>query len=259
MLVEAAGTESRDFSALRSIAYGSSPITPALLKRTLSTFGRPLFQVYGLTETHGAITQLDASDHVVDGERVHLLRSVGKPYPWVELEIVLPHSDDEAAVGEAGEICVRTEQTTAGYFNRPDETARAIDSQGWFHTGDVGRFDAEGYLYITDRIKDMIISGGENVYPIEVESVIAEYPGVSQVAVIGVVDAVWGEAVKAVVVASDGSDIDIHDLAAFTRDRLAGYKCPKTIEIVSTLPLGATGKILKRELRAQYATTLQSS
>ncbi|KSZ56375.1 fatty-acid--CoA ligase [Rhodococcus pyridinivorans KG-16] len=258
MLVEVPGAAERNFTALRSIAYGSSPITPALLKRALATFDRPLFQVYGLTETHGAITQLDATDHTTEGDRTHLLRSVGKPYPWVELKIVQPHSTDPAETGEVGEICVRSPQNTVGYFHRPEETSNAIDAEGWFHTGDVGRFDQDGYLYITDRIKDLIISGGENVYPIEVESVIAEYPGVSQVAVIGVPDPMWGEAVKAVVVTTPGQSIDARELSAFARERLAGYKCPKTIDVVQSLPLGATGKILKRELREQYAQQLST-
>lgn len=259
MMVEVPGAATRDFTALRSIAYGSSPITPALLKRALATFGRPLFQVYGLTETHGAITQLDADDHTTAGDRVHLLRSVGKPYPWVELRIVRPYSTEPADIGESGEICVRSPQNTVGYFHRPEETAKAIDNDGWFHTGDVGRFDQDGYLFITDRIKDMIITGGENVYPIEVESVIADYPGVSQVAVIGVPDPVWGEAVKAVVIAAPGQTIEPLDLMTFARDRLAGYKCPKSIDITNALPLGATGKILKRELRNQYAQQVSTS
>jgi acyl-CoA synthetase (AMP-forming)/AMP-acid ligase II len=161
---------------------------------------------------------------------------------------------EEVAVGEAGEIYVRSPQTTEGYYRRPEETAAAIDTDGWFHTGDVGRVDSEGYVYITDRMKDMIITGGENVYPIEVESVIADYPGVSQVAVIGVEDPLWGEAVKAVVVAAAGHQLDTDSVSGFVRSRLAGYKCPKSIEIVTELPLGATGKILKRELRARYST-----
>lgn len=251
MLVDVPGAQARNFETLRSIAYGSSPITPPVLKRALATFRTPLFQVYGLTETHGAITQLDAVDHAVDGEKVRLLRSVGKPYPWVELKVVSPDGAESAA-GEPGEICVKSPQTTTGYYQRPAETAAAIDADGWFRTGDVGRIDNEGYLYITDRIKDMIITGGENVYPIEVESIIAEYPGVSQVAVIGVEDPLWGEAVKAVIVATDGYELDTEEISKFLRSQLAGYKCPKSIEVVSALPLGATGKILKRKLREQF-------
>ncbi|MBF7735384.1 MULTISPECIES: long-chain-fatty-acid--CoA ligase [Rhodococcus] len=253
MLVDVPGARERNLATLRSIAYGSSPITPWVLKRALETFRKPLFQVYGLTETHGAVTQLDSCDHAVDGEKVGLLRSVGKPYPWVDLKVMSPEGE-EVAVGEAGEIYVRSPQTTEGYYRRPEETAAAIDTDGWFHTGDVGRVDSEGYVYITDRMKDMIITGGENVYPIEVESVIADYPGVSQVAVIGVEDPLWGEAVKAVVVAAAGHQLDTDSISGFVRSRLAGYKCPKSIEIVTELPLGATGKILKRELRARYRT-----
>ncbi|MCQ4152518.1 long-chain-fatty-acid--CoA ligase [Rhodococcus qingshengii] len=252
MIVEVPGAVDRNFGALRSIAYGSSPITPAALTRALETFRTPLFQVYGLTETHGAVTQLDAVDHAVEGERVSLLRSVGKPYPWVELK-VMTSGGSEAATGESGEICIKSEQVTRGYYNRPVETELAIDTDGWFHTGDVGRIDGAGYVYITDRIKDMIITGGENVYPIEVESVIAEYPGVFQVAVIGVEDPLWGEAVKAVVVPAAGHDLDVRQITEFVRGRLAGYKCPKSIDVVAGLPHGATGKILKRELRTQYA------
>lgn len=253
MLVDVPGAQDRDFTALRSIAYGSSPITPALLKRALAVFRRPLFQVYGLTETHGAVTQLDATDHSDSPDRVHLLGSVGRPYPWVQIKIVRPHTTEEAGPGETGEICVRSPQNTSGYFNRPDETAHAIDTDGWFRTGDVGRFDDNGYLYITDRIKDMIISGGENVYPIEVESALADYPGISQVAVIGVPDPVWGEAVTAIVVPAPGATLDTLAIKDHARGRLAGYKCPKSVHLASSLPLGATGKILKRTLREQFA------
>ncbi len=253
MLVDVPGAERADVGALRSIAYGSAPITPALLRRTLRTFGTPLFQVYGLTETHGAVTQLDAEDHSTDPDRAHLLRSVGRPYPWVELSIRTASGKD-APRGEQGEICVRTPQATRGYHRRDAETAATIDPDGWLHTGDIGRIDADGYVYVTDRLKDMIITGGENVYPTEVEAVLGDHPGVAQVAVVGLPHDTWGEVVTAFVVAAPGHEATAADLRAFARTRLAGYKVPKAVHVVDTLPLGATGKILKRALREQFAT-----
>ena len=252
MLVDVPGADQADVGALRSIAYGSAPITPALLRRTLRTFGTPLFQVYGLTETHGAVTQLDAADHSTDPERAHLLRSVGRPYPWVELTIRTA-SGTEATSGEQGEICVRTPQATRGYHRRDAETAATIDADGWLHTGDIGRVDADGYVYVTDRLKDMVITGGENVYPTEVEAVLGDHPDVAQVAVVGLPHDTWGEEVTAFVVPAPGHEPTEADLRAFARSRLAGYKVPKTVHIVSALPLGATGKILKRSLREQFA------
>ncbi len=252
MLVDVPAAGQADVGALRSIAYGSSPITPALLRRTLRTFGTPLFQVYGLTETHGAVTQLDADEHSTEPERAHLLRSVGRPYPWVELTIRIA-GGDEAVPGEQGEICVRTPQATRGYHRRDAETAATIDADGWLHTGDIGRVDADGYVYVTDRLKDMVITGGENVYPTEVEAVLGDHPAVAQVAVVGLPHDTWGEVVTAFVVTTPGHEPTEAALRAFARTRLAGYKVPKTVHVVTALPLGATGKILKRALRAQFA------
>lgn len=259
MLVDLPHAAAQDYSALRSIAYGSSPITPALLRRALSTFrGTPLFQVYGLTETHGAVTQLDAADHSTDPERSRLLRSVGKAYPWVELKIMAT-PDEEADTGKTGEIWVRTLQATKGYFARSRETAETITPDGWLRTGDIGYLDSERYLFVTDRLKDMIITGGENVYPTQIEAVLAEYPGVAQVAVVGIPDPTWGEAVTAFVVPHPGSAVDEAGLRAFARSRLAGYECPKTIHIVPSLPLGPTGKILKYQLRTDASPRSQNA
>ncbi|MFI5954503.1 long-chain-fatty-acid--CoA ligase [Cryptosporangium sp. NPDC051539] len=252
MLCDLPGAAGRDYSALRSIAYGASPITPAQLRRALATFGRPLFQLYGLTETQGAIVQLDAEDHDPDGPRAHLMRAAGKPYPWVELRIVDPATGAEASTGEAGEILVRSVVNTPGYHNQPDATSALLDDDGWLHTGDIGRLDGEGYLTISDRLKDMIITGGENVYPVEVEAVLADHPDVAGVAVVGRADPRWGEAVTAVVVPRPGSALTADDLIGFARPRLAGYKLPKYVDFVEALPLGPTGKVLKRELRAEY-------
>jgi acyl-CoA synthetase (AMP-forming)/AMP-acid ligase II len=249
MLVDQPGAATRDYSALRSIAYGASPITPALLRRALETFGRPLFQVYGMTETHGAITQLDAVDHDPGGPREHLLVTAGRPYPWVELKIIRLGTAGPSDVDEPGEICVRSPQNTPGYYRKPEETAATIDAEGWLHTGDIGSIDAEGYLTIKDRLKDMIITGGENVYPAEVEAILAEHPDIASVAVVGQPNDRWGELVTAVVVPRPGATIEPAQLIAFAKSRLASYKCPKAVEIVDSLPLGSTGKVLKRELR----------
>ena len=200
MIVDLPGAARRDYSPLRSIAYGSSPITPALLRRALKATQTNLFQVYGMTETHGAITQLDAADHDPGGTREHLLRSAGRPYPWVELKTIRVSDGQPCAIGEEGEICVRSPQNTPGYHNRPIETAATVDRDGWLHTGDIGYLDADGFVFISDRLKDMIITGGENVYPAEVEAALAEHPAVEAVAVVGRPDDRWGEVVTAVAV-----------------------------------------------------------
>jgi acyl-CoA synthetase (AMP-forming)/AMP-acid ligase II len=251
-LIDVPHAADRDWSALRAITYGASPITPALLRRALKTFRRPLFQVYGLTETHGAITQLVADDHDPGGPREHLLRTAGKPYDWVELRTVDVETKQQTPPGVMGELWVRSPGVTPGYFNRPEETAASIDNDGWLHTGDVASIDEHGYLTIRDRVKDMIITGGENVYAVEVEAVLADHPAVSAVAVIAVPDERWGEAVRAVVVLTEGEGADADELRSFARERLAGYKVPKAVDFVDTLPTGPTGKVLKRELRASY-------
>jgi len=244
------GVESTDFSTLRALVYGASPITDAVLVKGMETFGCEFIQVYGLTETTGAITQLDGVDHDPEG-RPNLLRSCGKPYPWVEVRIVDASTGEDTPTGAVGELWTRSHQNMAGYWNNPEATADAITPQGWFRTGDAGYVDDEGFLYLHDRVKDMIVSGGENVYPAEVENVLAKHPGVADVAVIGVPDDKWGEAVKAIVVRS-GPDVTEDELIAFARENLAGYKLPKSVDFAETLPRNPSGKLLKRELREPY-------
>ncbi len=252
MLTSVAGAADRDYSALRSIAYGASPITTPVLKAALRTFRCSLYGIYGLTESTGGVLQLDPADHDPDGPREHLLRSAGKPLPWVEMRIVDPEAGAERGAGEVGEVWLRAPNVMAGYFNRPDETAAALPGEGWLRTGDGGYVDEDGYLFLTDRIKDMIVTGGENVYPIEVEEALAQHPDVVDVAVIGVPDERWGEAVKALVIARPGSAPTVEALIGFARVRLAGYKLPRSVDFVEELPRTPSGKVLKRELRERY-------
>jgi acyl-CoA synthetase (AMP-forming)/AMP-acid ligase II len=204
-------------------------------------------QAYGLTETTGAICLLSGPDHAAGGER---LRSCGLPVFGCEVRIV-DENGAERPAGAVGEILIRGESVMKGYWKRPEATAEAI-RDGWFHSGDAGYFDADGYLYIHDRVKDMIVSGGENVYPAEVESVLFSHPAVADAAVIGVPDERWGEAVKAVVVLAPGARADEAEILEFCRGKIAGYKRPKSVDFVDSLPRNPTGKILKRVLRERY-------
>jgi long-chain acyl-CoA synthetase len=259
MLTSVPGAAERDYSALRSIAYGASPITTPVLKSALRTFGCPLFGVYGLTETTGGVVQLDPDDHDPDGPREHLLRSAGRPRPWMELRVVDPLSGRGLPSGAVGEVWMRGPNVMAGYANRPEETAKALTPDGWLRTGDGGYLDEDGYLFLTDRIKDMIVSGGENVYPVEVEEALSHHPAVAEVTVIGVADERWGEAVKALVVIGPGAVTSASELIAFARERLAGYKLPQSIDFVDALPRTASGKVLKRELRDRYRSSVPAA
>jgi acyl-CoA synthetase (AMP-forming)/AMP-acid ligase II len=246
------GAAEGDYSSLRSIIYGASPITEESLRVAIRTFRCGFVQCYGMTETSGAITQLVAEDHDPDGERSHLLRSAGKPFEWIELRIVDTDTGEERASGEIGEVWTRSQQNMMGYWNNPDATGETITRDGWLRTGDAGYIDAEGYLFLTDRVKDMIVSGGENVYPIEVENVLAAHPAIADVAVIGVPDARWGETVKAVVVLKPGACAEPAELIGFCRDRIAHFKCPTSVDFIDVVPRNPSGKVLKRELREPY-------
>ncbi len=246
------GAADGDYGALRSIIYGASPITEESLKLAMGTFGCGFVQVYGMTETTGAITQLAAEDHDPDGPRSHLLRSAGRPFGWVEMRIVDAETGEDRPPGEIGELWTRSQQNMLGYWHNPEATRQTITEDGWLRTGDAGYIDAEGYLFLTDRVKDMIVSGGENVYPIEVENVLAAHPAVADVGVIGVPDERWGETVKAIVVLAPGASAEPAELIAFCRDRIAHFKCPTSVDFIEELPRNPSGKILKRELREPY-------
>jgi long-chain acyl-CoA synthetase len=220
----------------------------------MTTFGCGFCQVYGMTETTGAITALSFEDHDPDGPRSGLLRSAGKPLDGVEIRIIDPDTGKQADVGDVGEVQTRSAYNMAGYWGKPDETAATIDEGGWLRTGDAGYLDADGYLYLHDRIKDMIVSGGENIYPAEVENVLLSHPAVVDAAVIGVPDERWGETVKAIVVLAPDADVHETTLIAHCRADLAHYKCPTSVDTMDALPRNPSGKILKRELRAPYWT-----
>ncbi|MBS0527322.1 MAG: long-chain-fatty-acid--CoA ligase [Proteobacteria bacterium] len=247
-LVQAPQIRETDLSSLRLIVYGASPIPAELLKQAMKIFPCGFQQVYGLTETTGAITVLPARDH--DPGDARKLLSCGYAQKGVELRIVGDDGKDLPA-GRVGEIAVRSAQVMGGYWKLPEATARAVQGD-WFFTGDAGYLDDKGYLYIYDRVKDMIVSGGENIYPAEVESALFGHPSVADVAVIGVPDERWGEAVKAVVVKKAGADVTPAELINWARERIAGYKLPKSVDFIDTLPRNPTGKILKRELRKAY-------
>jgi len=245
MILQHPAIEGADLTCLEQVYYGASPISEDVLKRAQARFGASFTQLYGLTETIGVGSWLSPAAH---GEG--RLRSCGVASPGVELRITL--DGRPAAPGEVGEIEIRSDGVMKGYWKRPEATARAIDADGWFRSGDAGYFDDEGYLYIHDRVKDMIVTGGENVYPAEVENALFGHPAVADAAVIGVPDERWGEAVKAVVVLRPGADTDAAAIIAHCRQRIAGYKTPKSVDFVEALPRNPSGKVLRRELREPH-------
>lgn len=237
-----------DLRSLRHIVYGASPISETLLAQALSHFPCEFGQVYGLTETGGTIAYLSSEDHRSgDPQRI---RSCGRPMPGIDIRVV-DASGTALPPGEIGEIVCRSGQVMRGYHNAPGPTAEVLRGE-WLHTGDAGYFDAAGYLYIHDRVKDMIISGGENIYPAEVEGALLSHPAVADAAVIGIPDPSWGESVKAFVVLRPGAAATSTELTEHARARIARFKVPRDITFVSTLPRNAAGKLLKRELRQPY-------
>lgn len=248
--------ENADFSHLKVLVYGASPISEEVLAACVEKFKPCKFwQAYGLTETTGAVVNLPPEDHDPDGPNKHRLRSCGVAGPGVELKIVADDGETSMPAGEVGEIWVRSPQVMKGYWNRPDETEKSITSDGWFKSGDAGYLDDDGYLFIHDRVKDMIVSGGENVYPAEVENALMKHDAIADVAVIGVPHEKWGETAKAVVVVAEGSDADdatAQSIIDFAKTQLATFKCPTSVDWVDALPRNPTGKILKKDLREPY-------
>lgn len=236
-----------DYSSLKYILYGASPIQESLLLQAQEIFGCSFIQVYGLTETTGGATVLKPEDH--DPARGKL-RSCGQPSPGVEVRIV-DEAGKEVPTGDVGEITMKSACVMKGYWNRKEATEDAV-RDGWFYTGDAGYTDDEGFIYIHDRVKDMIVSGGENVYPAEVENALFKHPQIADVAVVGVPDDRWGEAVKAIVVAEKDTSPDPKEIIAWAKTQIAGYKVPKTVDFIDALPRNPSGKILRRELRDPY-------
>lgn len=247
MLTQMPGVDERDFSSLKTISYGASPIAEDLLKRAVDLFGAKFTQLYGLTETVGLGTFLPPEAHDPAWGK---LRSCGVPYPGSIVHVVGP-DNQPLPQGEVGEIVIRGGYVMKGYWNRAEATKDALEG-GFFHTGDAGYFDEDGFLYIHDRIKDMIVSGGENIYPAEVENAIFGHPDVADVAVIGVPSEKWGEEVRAIIVLREGAQPDPDSIIAWARERIAGYKCPKSVDFIEALPRNPSGKILRKDLREPH-------
>jgi long-chain acyl-CoA synthetase len=248
-LLQVPGIEQADLSSLKWMMYGAAPMGDTLLRRAMSVLGCGFIQAYGMTETAGTVAVLVPADHQPEGPRAHLLNSVGRAYPWVQLRVIDPVTLQDAPTGTVGEIWLRSGMVMSGYWNKPDATREALMPGGWLRTGDAATIDDQGYVFLFDRFKDMIISGGENIYPAEIENVLNGHPAVQEVAVVGVPHERWGETPRAVVVLRPGHAADEAGLIAFTRDRLARYKCPTSVAFVEALPRNASGKLLKRELR----------
>jgi acyl-CoA synthetase (AMP-forming)/AMP-acid ligase II len=255
-MLAAPDVDKRDLSSLKIISYGASPISDRVLTEAMRVFGCGFLQVYGLTETCGAVTALRAHDHATEGPKAALLRSAGQPMTDVEVRVVRPGTRDDCDDGEVGELWIRSPKNMAGYWGKPQATAEAFepDPRGappWFRSGDAGYWKG-GYLFLHDRLKDMIVSGGENIYPAEVENALMLHPAVADGAVIGVPDDKWGEAVKAVVVLKPGAQATEREIVDFCRARIAHYKSPKSVDFVDAIPRNPSGKILKRVLREPY-------
>jgi acyl-CoA synthetase (AMP-forming)/AMP-acid ligase II len=251
MLLDARSPEWTVPRSLRRLYYAGSPIDPTTLREAVEVFQGRIVQSFAQMESPMFFTVLDRGDHLraTQDPDSPLVRSAGRVLPGVEL-LIADEAGQPQAHGVPGEILAKAPQTMSGYWNRPEATASAL-ADGWLHTGDVGHLDADGYLYIVDRTKDMIVTGGSNVYAREVEEVLVELPGVQEAAVVGVPHRIWGEAVTAVLVAAGDPDSDA--VVTGCRERLAGYKVPKEVVWVKQLPRNAYGKVLKRELRERLA------
>jgi acyl-CoA synthetase (AMP-forming)/AMP-acid ligase II len=241
-----------DLSALRIVGYGAAPISQSTLRQAMEVLPCGLLQVYGLTECAGTISVLRPEEHVLSGPGAERLRSCGRAMDSLELGVLDPVTGDPVEVGEVGEIRIRSPRVMPGYWQAPEATRQAITDDGWLRTGDLGYQDGEGFLYLCDRLTDMIVTGGENVYPAEVEDVLAGHPAVSEVAVVGVPDQTWGERPIAVVVLAPGTQASGEQIISYARDHLAHFKCPASVDFTDALPRNATGKVLRRMVREPY-------
>jgi long-chain acyl-CoA synthetase len=248
MLLDHPAAPTTDFGSLRLTLYAGSPISLGLIKRAIAMMPCRFMQFYGATEANGAFSILRPDEHDLQDES--RLQSCGRPLPLIEFRIVDPEGN-EVSDGEPGELVIRAPAITAGYWQQPEATA-AVLKNGWYRSGDVARRDESGLYYIVDRVKDMIVSGGENIYSAEIENVLSTHPGVAAVAVIGVPDPRWGEAVKAVIIPHPHEESSDAALTAYCRDRLAAYKIPKSFDRVDVFPLVPSGKVSKKDLRARY-------
>ena len=240
--------EEKDFSRLNQIYYGASPISETVLNRAISVFNVDFVQMYGMTETSGSVVSLSAQDHKRALENApELLKSCGRPSVGVEAKII-GMNGHEVKRGETGEILLKSDSNMLSYFGLPDETKRCL-VDGWVHTGDAGYMDDEGYIFLKDRIKDMVISGGENIYPVEVENVVAKHLSVADVAIIGIPDEKFGETLLAFVVLESDTQLSIGELREFCVGKIASYKVPRVLEIVNEIPRNPAGKTLKKILR----------
>lgn len=250
-LVAVPGVAERQYADLHTMIYGASPIAEEVLRAAMQVFGCDFYQGFGLTETTATATALTAADHrLAVASKPELLLSAGRALLGTRIKIVDEEHND-LPNGSVGEIAIRGPQLMSGYWNLPEATAEAL-KDGWFYCGDAGRMDDDGYLYIQDRIKDMIVSGGENVYPREVENVLFEHQAVADAAVIGIPSEQWGEAVLAFIVVKPGESVSTEEIIEFCREKLAGYKIPRQVEFTEVLPRNASGKVLKKDLREPY-------
>jgi long-chain acyl-CoA synthetase len=239
-----------DWSALSYIVYGASPIPLPVLQAATEIIGCKFLQSYGLTESTGGFTLLGPADHVPAAEFEHRLRSAGRPMAASPVRVVDPETLEDCPPGQGGEVIMSGSRVMKGYWRKPEQTAEVMLPGGWLRTGDGGSFDADGYLYLHDRLKDMIVTGGENVYPAEVESIMTGHPAVAEVAVVGIPSADWGESPWAAVVLSPGASVSEAELIAWTRDRLAHFKCPSGVTFAPILARTASGKLQKQAIRA---------
>jgi acyl-CoA synthetase (AMP-forming)/AMP-acid ligase II len=252
MLLDYPDLKKHDYSSLCTIVYGTAPLAPERIRQALEAFGPVMRQGYGLTESAAMGTILNKEDHITGDDPVRLKRLASAGFPAFDTEVrVVDEKDKDLPPGEVGEVIMRGDFVMKGYWKDPELTAETI-RDGWLHTGDMGMFDEGGYLYLTDRKKDMIISGGFNIYPNEVENALVEHPAVFEAVVVGVPDDKWGEAVKALVVLRSGAKATEEELIEHCRERLASYKKPKSVDFVESIPRNATGKVLRRLVREPY-------